>query len=135
MTFESFKLWAEAREADFDSASPLAEQNFNFALKQGETISYYLPQFMLEAYVFCLALHYCILSDNGALHSKYLPNDSANNNLLAVTASASNATSSLSNMSFKGLQDLSIAEATLTSTPYGIQALSIQNSLQHAVIV
>lgn len=135
MDFEEFKKKALLREPSLQVDSPLVQQNFEYALNQESLIDEFLPPFLANSYIFNLALHYCILSDTGELHKKYFPEDPTNSNILSVVGSASNATSSLSNMQYKGLADLSIGEALLTGTPYGVMALNIQNSIQHGVFV
>lgn len=140
MSFEDFLAWAKIRENIPNDTEPYLKECFDYALAQTQIISYLLAPFQQRAYAYCLALHLIILTPNQAnneLHLKYFPKDTngANANLLSVIESVSNATSSVSNIAYKGLQDLNLKNAMLTSTPYGCEVASMNEALEIGIVV
>lgn len=136
MSFDDFLTWAKLREIIPDDSQPYLRECFEYAQNQGGVISYYLAPFQLKTYVYCLAMHLIILSPNDAnsdLHSKYFPNGIDFVGL--VSNSVSNGTSSVGTHAYKGLNDLSLNDAMLVSTPYGKEVASMQNSLKVGIVV
>lgn len=140
MNFEDFKEWLKLRETLADDAQPYIKECYDFAFNQGQIISNYLAPFQLKAYVYCLATHLIILTPNKtniALHLKYFPNDKngINETLALIVGSVSNSTSSVSNVTYNGLQNLSLQDAMLSSTAYGLQVVAINEAFQVGVVV
>lgn len=136
MSFDDFLAWAKLREIIPDDTQPYLKECFEYALNQGNVISYYLAPFQLKAYVYCLALHLIILTpneQNADLHNKYFPDGIGFVGLIGN--SVSNGTSSVGTHAYKGLNDLTLNEAMLVSTPYGKEVASIQSSLRVGIVV
>lgn len=140
MGYQDFLAWLQLREELADSTQPYLEECYNYAYNQGSVVSQYLAPFQLKAYVYCLATHLIILTPNAenlALHLKYFPDDTSgvNGALGAIPSSVSNSTSSVGIVAYEGLQNLSLKDAMLSSTPYGMEVASLSNSLSVGIVV
>lgn len=140
MSFDDFLAWAKLREQFADDQAPYLKECFEYANKQGGVVSYYFAPFQLQAYIYCLALHYIIITSaqfDPDLYKKYFDTDAggAGGNSLSIIGSVSNATSSVSNMAYKGLQDLDLKNASLLSTPYGAEVAFMNNTLNLGIVL
>lgn len=140
MDFQDFLNWLKLRESIADDTQPYLKECFDYAYNQGMVVSNYLAPFQLKAYVYCLATHLIILTpnkENLALHQKYFPTDKnlTNSNLLSVIGSVSNSVSSVSNIAYSGLQNLSLKDAMLTSTPYGMEVASMNEAFNVSIVM
>lgn len=136
MKFEQFLAWAKLRENIPDDTQPYLRECYDYAYKQGMVISRFLAPFHLEAYIYCLAMHLIILTPNDAnqeLNLKYFPDGIDFVGL--ISSSVSNGTSSVGTHAYKGLNDLTLTQAMLVSTPYGKEVASLQNSLRVGIAV
>lgn len=134
MSYDEFLAWAKLRENIADDSQAYLKECFDFAHSQGMLIAYYLAPFQLKTFIYCLALHYIILTPNDAnidLHKKYFPTGIGAVGLIAN--SVSNSTSSVGAFAYKGLNDLSLNQAMLVSTPYGKEVATLNDSLKYSI--
>ena len=141
MTFDKFLEFAENREALFKEIKdlPFVKSAFDYALKYTQNARFYFQEFQLEAYCFSLALHLIILTplDTNPLFSKYFPdnNDLRLKNIGSIIGSVSDSTSSVSNMAYEGLNNMSVGDAMLMMTSYGAFVKSLNDSLKNILVV
>lgn len=137
MDLQDFLTWAQLREPTLPSGGWFVTQPFEYALKEGNSISSLLPPFQVQAFVYNLALHYIINTESAdnPLFAKYFPNGLNTSDLLVMPSSTSDSTSSISNLAYKALNDMSFQQVLLANTPYGVFVLGILNSLKCGIVV
>lgn len=137
MDLQDFLTWAQLREPTLPSDGWFITQAFEYAQKEGNSIAYLLPPFQVQAFVYNLALHYIINtnSPDNQLFTKYFPNGLNTSDLLVMPSSTSDSTSSISNLAYRALNDMSFQQVLLANTPYGIFVLGILDSLRCGIVV
>lgn len=136
MKYEEFLNWAKLRENIADDTQPYLRECYDYAYKQGMVVSRFFAPFQLEAYIYCLAMHLIILTpneENQDLNLKYFPDGTGFVGL--ISSSVSNGTSSVGTHAYKGLNELTLTQAMLVSTPYGKEVASMQSSLRVGIAV
>lgn len=136
MKYEEFLKWAKLRENIVDDTQPYLRECYDYAYKQGMVVSRFFAPFQLEAYIYCLAMHLIILTpneENQDLNLKYFPDGTGFVGL--ISSSVSNGTSSVGTHAYKGLNELTLTQAMLVSTPYGKEVASMQSSLRVGIAV
>lgn len=138
--FDEFSDYAILLEPDYNSDSDISVLCFNQAVAFSSGVIPYFTNSMYNFYVFNLTLHYIATFPdlNNKIFLKYNP-DSANDLILKnqgiIISSASDVDTSVSNMAYKGVQDLTFSNAMLASTIYGQRVIALNSNLKNAVVV
>lgn len=141
MTFEGFLVYAEEVEPLFKDIKelPFVKRAYDYAYKYSQSARFYFQEFQLEAYCYSLALHLIILTPfkDNPLFSKYFPKGAEEERLKnygTIIGSVSDSTSSVSNMAYDGLNNLSVGDAMLMMTPYGAFVKSLNDSFKNVLV-
>lgn len=138
LTYEEFLTEAKRLEPlmDLPDDTFFYKSAYEFAKVDASYLAKYLPSVVLDTYLLYYGLHLIILTrvaDN-KLYNKYFPNNANGDSLGYVVGSVSDSTSSVSNIAYRGLQNMGFQEALFTATPYGMQLLAILEPLKYLVV-